>query len=217
MHIIPPDAPTPPRVKKRNHQQEAPKAFSLNPKIPPSSAPSNHQYPFRHPRQQQPAVSSARYANAAKHIYNLEANAVLNPLTGVLQEFRHIIKGPDKEIWTKYLANEFGRLDQGVSKRIDGTNTMYFIPKEELPFKNKKLTYPKIVCNILPNKAENHCTRITVGGNLLDYAGTLTTPTATITTAKCLFNSVVSTPAAKFVLDDIKKITSTTLSQIQSI
>ena len=38
---------------------------------------------------------------------------------------------------------------------------------------------------------------------MLDYAGTLTTPTATITTAKCLFNSVVSTPEAKCVLADI--------------
>ena len=122
----------------------------------------------------------------------------------MLQEFRHLIKVPDKEIWTKSLANEFGRLAQGVSKRIEVTNTMYLIPKEEVPFKTKKVTYPKIVCNILPSKEETHRTRITVGGNLLDYAGTLTKPTATITTAKCLFNSVVSTPAAKCVLADIK-------------
>ena len=60
-------------------------------------------------------MSSVRYANAAKHIYNLEANLVLNPLTGVLQEFRHLIKGPDKEIWIKSLANEIGRLAQGVA------------------------------------------------------------------------------------------------------
>ena len=71
---------------------------------------------------------------------------------------------------------------------------MYFIPNEEVPFKTKKTTYQKIVCNIRPNKAETHRTRITVGRNLLDYAGTLITPTVTITTSKCLFNSVVSTP-----------------------
>ena len=148
-------------------------------------------------------MSSAQYANAAKHIYNLEANAVLNPLTGVLQEFFHIIKGLDKEIWTKSLANDFGGLSQGVRKRIDGTNTMCFIPKEEVPLKTKKVIYLKIVCDIRPNKAETHRTCITLGGNLLDYAGTLTTPTATITTAKCIFNSVVSTPEAKCVLADI--------------
>ena len=82
---------------------------------------------------------------------------------------------------------------------------MYFIPKEEVPFKTKKVTYPKIVRDIRPNKAEGgiHCTHTTVGGNLLDYSGTLTTPTATIRTAKCLFNSVVSTPEVKCVLADI--------------
>ena len=139
---------------------------------------------------------------------------MINPVTGVLQEFCHLIKGPDKEIWTKSLANKFGRLAQGVSKIIEGTNTIYFIPKEELPFKTKKVTYPKIFCDIHPRKAETHHTRITVGGNLLDYAGTLTTPTATITTAKCLFNSVVSTPAANCVLAYIKTFISTMLSQI---
>ena len=43
-----------------------------------------------------------------------------------------------------------------------------------------------------------------VGRNWLDYTGTLTTPTATVTTAKYLFNSVVSTPNAKCVIVDIK-------------
>ena len=81
---------------------------------------------------------------------------------------------------------------------------MYFIPKEEVTFKTKKVTHPKIFCDIRHNKAETHRTRITVGVNLLEYVGTLTTPTATITTAKCLFNSVVSTPKEKFVLAEIK-------------
>ena len=84
-----------------------------------------------------------------------------------------------------------------MSNRIDGTNTMYFIPKEQVPFKTKKVTYPKIVCNIRPSKAETHRTRITVVRNLLDYAGTLTTQSATITTDKFLLNSVVYTPVAK--------------------
>ena len=77
---------------------------------------------------------------------------------------------------------------------------MHFIPKKEVTFKTKKVTYPKIVCDIHPSKAETHRTCITVGENLLDYAGTLTTPAATITTAKCLFNSVMSTPEEKCAL-----------------
>ena len=102
--IIPPDKPTPPRVEKRNHQQEAPAAPPCMPKIATSSSPSTHRYSFRNPHQQLPAVSSARYANAAKYSNHLEANAVLNPVTGVLQEFRHLIKGPDKEIWAKFIC-----------------------------------------------------------------------------------------------------------------
>ena len=99
----------------------------------------------------------------------------------------------------KSLANEFGRLAQGVSNLIE----VYFTPKEEVPSKTKKVTYPKIVCNTRPNKSETHRTRITVGGNLLGYVRTLTTPTATITTENVLFNSAVSTPEAKCVLADI--------------
>ena len=98
-------------------------------------------------------MSSARYANAAKYIKRLEANAVLNPVTGVLQEFFHLIKGPDKEIWTKSLANEFGRLYQGVSKRIEGTNTVYFIPKKKkYPSKPRKSHIPKFSATSAPAK-----------------------------------------------------------------
>ena len=62
-----------------------------------------------------------------------------------------------------------------------------------------------------PNKSETHRTSLTVGGNLLDYAGPLTTPTATITTAKYLFNNVVSTPHAKCIMADIKNFCLKTL------
>ena len=39
---------------------------------------------------------------------------------------------------------------------------------------------------------------------MLDFNGKLTTPTATATTDKCLFNSVVSTKNAKCVTADVK-------------
>ena len=54
-----------------------------------------------------------------------------------------------------------------------------------------------------------HRTCLTVGGNLLDYDGTLTTPTATVTTAKRLFNSIISTPNAKCLIADINIFIST--------
>ena len=66
--------------------------------------------------------------------------------------------------------------------------------------KRKKVVYGKIVCSINPHKDETHRTRLTVGVNLLDFNGNLTTTIATLTTAKCLFNNVVSTKDAKCVM-----------------
>ena len=53
-------------------------------------------------------------------------------------------------------------------------------------------------------KEDKERTRLTVGGNLLDFTGNLSAPTASVTTAKCVFNSVVSTPGARCLLADIK-------------
>ena len=47
-------------------------------------------------------------------------------------------------------------------------------------------------------------TGLTVGGNLVDYPGDVSTKTADLTTAKILFNSVLSTPGAKFMGIDLK-------------
>jgi hypothetical protein len=42
------------------------------------------------------------------------------------------------------------------------------------------------------------------GGDYIDYPGRVSTPTARITTAKLLFNSVVSTPKARLAVFDLK-------------
>ena len=66
------------------------------------------------------------------------------------------------------------------------------------------MTYGRLICDIKEHKTETHQTRLTVGGNLLDLLGLLSTPTATVTTAKCLFNSVISTPGAKCLIANVK-------------
>ena len=43
-----------------------------------------------------------------------------------------------------------------------------------------------------------------MGGNLLYFTGNLSAPTASVTTEKCVFNSVVSTLGARSLLVDIK-------------
>ena len=78
-----------------------------------------------------------------------------------------------------------------------------FISKSKFP-KEKRVTYGKIVCEIKPEEEEKERTRLTVGGNLLDFTGNLSAPTESVTTEKCDFNSVVSTPGARCLLADIK-------------
>ena len=84
-----------------------------------------------------------------------------------------------------------------------GTNTMFFIKKSQV-LKHKRVTYAKFVCDYRPQKEEVRRTRLVVGRNLIVYDGELSTPTADLTTAKLLFNSVLSTPNARFLGLDIK-------------
>ena len=54
-----------------------------------------------------------------------------------------------------------------------------------------------------PNKTEPNRTRLTVGGNLIDFEGKVSTRTAKIQTIKTLLNSILSTKGAKFMTADV--------------
>ena len=75
-------------------------------------------------------------------------------------------------------------------REFKGTNTVMFIPKSKVP-KDKKVTYGKIVCEVKPEKEEKERTILTLGKNLLYFRGNISAPTASVTTSKCVFNSVV--------------------------
>jgi hypothetical protein len=130
-------------------------------------------------------------------------NAVIHPVTRVAMEYCQLIQDPiTKEAWQQSAANEFGRLVQGVGGRIKGTNTIRFIPHTNLPAKRMP-TYPRFVCEVCEQKAEKFRTRLTLGGNLIDYPGEVSTQTAKLETTKCLFNSTISTLNARFCSMDI--------------
>ena len=59
------------------------------------------------------------------------------------------------------------------------------------------------MCTIRPEKAEPNRTRYTVGGDRINYPGEVATPPAEMLVAKILFNSVISTPGARFMTMDI--------------
>ena len=81
--------------------------------------------------------------------------SVINPDTGVSLEYHHLIQGPDKDIWVKALANDFGRVAQGVKGRVPtGNSTIFFIRPSEIQ-SHKKVTYGRLVVDIIPLKEEN--------------------------------------------------------------
>ena len=131
------------------------------------------------------------------------ACAILDEETGKSLEFRHLIKlDKYREIWMTSFANELGRLAQGI-RNIPGTDTIDFISFSDVP-EGETVTYGRIVCTFRPQKDEPNRTRLTVGGNLLVALYDVSTPTADLTTAKLLFNSVISTPGARFITLDLK-------------
>jgi hypothetical protein len=65
-------------------------------------------------------------------------------------------------------ANELGQLAQGVSNRVQGTDTIFFIPFSAVP-SDRTVTYGRLVCDYRPQKSEPERTRLTGGGNLITY------------------------------------------------
>ena len=130
----------------------------------------------------------------AQHIYTGSNKETIDTL----------IAGPTKEIWQQALANEIGRLAQGIGD-IKGTNTLCFIPKNEIP-NNKKITYANIVCDYRPLNTEKHRVRLTVGGDKLDYENDASSPAATLLDTKLILNSTISDACrgARFATIDIK-------------
>jgi hypothetical protein len=58
--------------------------------------------------------------------------------------------------------------------------------------------------DIRPNKSETHRVRLTVGGNLIQYPGDVSTRSADLTTSKFLWNSTISTDGARYMCLDVK-------------
>ena len=119
--------------------------------------------------------------------------------TGAELEYWHLIKHPKHlERWQWSFRNEIRRL-------ATITETVAFIRKEDIP-KDRKgdKTYARIVVSERPEKADPDQTRVTMGGDQINYPDDCGTPTADLLTVKLLFNSIISTPDALFMTIDIK-------------
>jgi hypothetical protein len=134
------------------------------------------------------------------------AYAIIDPDTGASLEYQHLVSNKkSRALWQRSFANELGQLAQGVGDRIKGTETIFFMPYSQIPKdRHKEVTYGHIVVDYKPHKYDPEHTCLMVGGNLIDYPGDVSTPTANTTTTKIVFNSIVSTPNAHFICVDIK-------------
>jgi hypothetical protein len=123
--------------------------------------------------------------------------------------YRVLATGPDRQLWLRSMANDLGRLAQGIGQhrppdqRIAGTDTIFFISKCDVP-SGRQVTYCKQEASIRPTKAETHRVRNCAGGDRLDFPGPTATQTASLATTKILLNSTISTPNARFSAFDIK-------------
>ena len=74
-------------------------------------------------------------------------------------------------MWAHSAANKFGRrLAQGVGTRIKGTNTINFIQKDQVPNDRAgDVTYGSFSCDYKQNKEEKKRTRLTAGGDQINY------------------------------------------------
>ncbi len=126
------------------------------------------------------------------------ASAILDNKTGKLLEYHHLMKHPKyKDVWMKSFGTEIRRL-------VTTTKTIFFQCKSKIPPKQRKdITCRRIVCVYRSEKKDPYWTRITMGGNLVNYPDDCGTPTADIITVKILLNSIISTDNAKFMMIDL--------------
>jgi hypothetical protein len=137
------------------------------------------------------------------------ANSVIGE-NGELLKYCHLITNETtRATWTHSYGNEIGRLAQGMPGQNTGTNTIFFIKKNQVPHdRAKDVTYGLITTLIRTEKIdeidEPNRTRLVAGGDRVHYPGDAGTPTADLLTVKLLLNSIISTPNAKFMTMDIK-------------
>jgi hypothetical protein len=208
-HLIPSTKPskTPPSTYahltgptgRRNRKHHRRRATHSTPKRRSPRTPAR-----RRSTRQSAKDAIAAHAEAAMHC--AMHGTAMNPDTGRTAEYKELSRCSDGEHWKTSNAEEIGRMFQGLGPDSDmptGTGTLSFINKSQIP-KTKKSTYVRVVCADRPEKANTKRVRWTAGGDRIDYPGNKTTKTADITTAKLLFNSVISTPNGRFMTIDLK-------------
>jgi hypothetical protein len=101
------------------------------------------------------------------------AKSVICPETGKSLKHQELITKLRYKIkWMRSTANEINRLYN--------TNTIRFIRISHIP-KGRKVMYGSFVVDIKDHKEKKKCTRLTIGGDQIEYPGDKSTQTAGLT------------------------------------
>ena len=85
-------------------------------------------------------------------------NAIIDKDTRKVLEYRHLIQREKfRKVWTNAFTKELGCLTQGIDGKVEGTDTMFFLPYEDIP-KDRctNVTYGKIVVDYRPQKDNSY-------------------------------------------------------------
>ena len=141
------------------------------------------------------------------------AYSVLYHDTGKQLNYGQLRKHPKfQETWNKSFSNEMGILwqgvgtgDNGLGKRVEGTDTFYFIYFEDIPKDClKEICYTSLVCEVRSGKTDPDCTQITICGTNVCYPRDVGTNTASLELFKLVIKSILSRSGAKYVCFDIE-------------
>jgi len=173
-----------------------------------------------------------------QHNINIEevCNGIIHPITKeTITKYTKLMNDPAlKDLWVLAMSKELQHLAQGKEGITVGTNTIFYLTHDEIRRipkdrtvtyarivideirripKDQTVTYARIVINHRSQKDDPNRVRIMVGGNLIDYPYKLTTQTADMVSAKIMWNSVISTPGAKFASSFQTTSLNTTISR----
>jgi hypothetical protein len=142
------------------------------------------------------------------------ANPMVHPVTRKTISSYHKLMNDlaTAEIWQTAFQKDFGGMAQGDNKtRQKETNAMFVMTHDEIAHaycEKKFFTFTNPEVDYRPQKDDPNCIHINVMGNLTTYDGKLSVRMVDINTEKLHWSSVMSTPNAKYMCLDIKKIIS---------
>mmetsp|Transcript_20588 Transcript_20588/g.43665 ORF Transcript_20588/g.43665 Transcript_20588/m.43665 type:complete len:274 (-) Transcript_20588:305-1126(-) len=165
--------------------------------------------PQKTPTRSKPITSSIYchdYKHAAKALMlqhmGMAGGSIWDEELQKFAAYRDLSKHPNTVMSHRWTTS--GRSFQGFLE-TKGMYVLKWINRYEVP-KGKTVTYPRYTVDIRPKKSEPYRTRITAGGNLLDYDSNVTTHTASTEIIKCHWKSVLSTKGAKYCTGDISNM-----------